>query len=192
MARPKAFDPEEVLDRALILFWKKGYEHTSMCDLIKQMGISRQSMYDTYGDKHQLFLRTVDRYRERAGEQLKKMEETDAPLEAIRIYFQQFREQVMESGEFGSCMIANTALELGLLDPSVRDRVQAHLNRVEQAFHRVLMKAQDQGSLEPGKDLAAIAAFLTSSLHGLGIMARGGLPRETILHAEQVTLSVLS
>ena len=70
MARPKAFDVERALDRAVEVFWTRGYEATSLCDLLEHMEIGRQSLYDTFGDKHGLFLAALERYRRAMSQSL--------------------------------------------------------------------------------------------------------------------------
>src|SRR5690554_2174816 len=117
MPRAKAFDPEVALDRAVELFWRLGYEGTSMAKLLEFMGISRQSLYDTYGDKHSLFLAVVDRYRCTTQTRLGELAAGNAPaLDEIRDVFAWAAREVFEHPDHRSCLMANAAIELAQRD----------------------------------------------------------------------------
>jgi TetR/AcrR family transcriptional regulator, transcriptional repressor for nem operon len=192
MPRAKAFDPEAALDRAVELFWRLGYEGTSMAKLLEFMGISRQSLYDTYGDKHRLFLAAIDRYRDNVHVQLQAMITGESsPLAGIRAVFAWVNDAVVETPEHRSCLMANSALELGQRDPEVRERVAEHLRQVEDMFHSTLERGREVGELAAERDTRALARFLTNSIHGLGILARGGAPAPVLRDTITTTLSVL-
>lgn len=192
MPRAKAFDPEAALDRAVELFWRLGYEGTSMAKLLEFMGISRQSLYDTYGDKHSLFLAAIDRYRGNVQRQLATLiAEQATAAAAVRAVFEWVNQAVFEHAEHRSCLMANAALELGQRDPEVRERVADHLREVEGVFTTVLERGQRAGELDPNRDMQALARFLTNSIHGLGILARGGAPTPVLRDTITTTLAVL-
>jgi TetR/AcrR family transcriptional repressor of nem operon len=192
MPRTKAFDPELALDRAIELFWRSGYEGTSMAQLLEFMGISRQSLYDTFGDKHRLFLAAIDRYRANVQRQLATLiADQPTALAAIRSVFEWVNGAVFEVPEHRACFMANSALELGQRDREVRDRVSAHLRDVENVFHSVLERGQRAGELGSGRDIRALARFLTNSIHGLGVLARGGAPGPVLRDTIETTLAVL-
>lgn len=192
MPRVKAFDPEVALDRAVELFWRCGYEGTSLAKLLEFMGISRQSLYDTYGDKHRLFLAVLDRYRANVQRQLATLIAGEATAVAgIQAVFEWVNQAVIEDAEHRSCLVSNTALELGQRDPEVRERVAAHLRDVEAVFTATLERGQAAGELAPSHDVRALARFLTNSIHGLGILARGGAPAPVLRDAIETTLAVL-
>lgn len=181
MPRAKAFDPDVVLERAVELFWQLGYDGASMAKLLAAMKISRQSLYDTFGDKHTLFLLAIDRYRERTGDGIEAMlAEAETPLAGIRACFDWVLREVIDRAEYRSCFMANSALELGQRDPEVRERVGAHLSRVEGLMHGALEQAQARGELTADRELRDLARLLTTTIHGIGIMARGGVPPEQL------------
>lgn len=192
MPRVKAFDPEVALDRAVELFWRFGYEGTSMANLLDFMGISRQSLYDTFGDKHRLFLAVLDRYRANVQVQLASLIASQSTaLAGIRAVFEWVNQAVIMAPEHRACLMANSALELGQRDQQVRERVSAHLRDVEGVFHAALERGQRAGELGPERDLRALARFLTNSIHGLGVLARGGVPTPVLRDTIDTTLAVL-
>src|SRR5262249_1274392 len=87
MARPKSFDEDAVLDQAVQLFWERGYDGHSVADLEAHVGVGRQSLYNSFGDKQALFLKALDRYERNAGAAIEQLAVSDAGLEAIRRYF---------------------------------------------------------------------------------------------------------
>lgn len=192
MPRPKEFDPDAALDRAMDLFWRQGYDGTSLGDLLEHMQISRQSLYDTFGDKHRLFLAVMDRYQERTLDMLsQRLHGPDVGLDAIREHFERSYDFLFADRERGACLMANTSLELGLLDDDARDRVRRHLKSLENAFLNAVRNAIDRGEVSSDRDARALARFLTSSFHGLGIMARGGASKRALRDVIDVTLDAL-
>lgn len=191
MPRAKSFDPDAALDRAVEQFWRAGYDGTSMVQLLESMGISRQSLYDTFGDKHRLFLAAMDRYRAMVGQGLRaKLEQPESPLEGLREGFTWVRAQVLDDPEHRSCLMANAALELGQRDDEVRSRVAAHLADTEELFFATLERARARGEL--GADnTRALARFLTTTIHGLGIMARGGASEAALDDTIELALGTL-
>ena len=192
MPRAKSFDPDVALDRAVEQFWRAGYDGTSMVQLLESMGISRQSLYDTFGDKHRLFLAALDRYRAMVGQGLRaKLEQPEAPLEGLRVGFAWVREQVLDDPEHRSCLMANAALELGQHDEEVRARVATHLADTEELFFATLERARARGELNETQDTRALARFLTTTIHGLGIMARGGASEAALDDSIELTLGAV-
>lgn len=193
MPRAKAFDPDVTLEHAVELFWRRGYEGTSMAQLLEFMGISRQSLYDTYGDKHTLFLSAVDRYRENLRKRFAEIiAEHDSPLAGLRAWVDHVLAEVIDHPDHRACMMANSALELGQRDPELRERVSEHLRDVEDAFAGVLERAQAAGEIDAGRDARALARFLTNSLHGLGVLARGGASRAMVHDSVETTMAVVT
>src|SRR5258707_1900758 len=119
MARPREFDRGEVLKRALAVFWEKGYEATSTDDLVRAMGIGRQSMYDTFGDKHQLYLEALRLYEANSGAELfKRIYETPSPFVAICDYILSIADGTSADRARG-CFYVNATNELAPSDPPV-------------------------------------------------------------------------
>ena len=129
MARHKQFDREEALDRAMRLFWAKGYEASSISDLLGVMGLNRASLYDTFGDKRALFLAALERYVREVNRANLAILQSDGPAaDALRGYFSTLVALSSDEGRLG-CMLANTAVEAEALHGSTDDHLVARAFR---------------------------------------------------------------
>lgn len=173
MARPKAFDRTQALDQALDLFWYRGYEATSIQDLLDTMGLNRGSLYDTFGDKHSLFLEALDRYESQFGGQLGQYLAKPLPIRAaIRLAFEQIIEAAVTDPQRRGCMMVNAIIELAPHDAAVARRAQVATTAGQQAFYTALQTAQANGEIDPSANLEQLAAFLTNTVYGLRVMAK--------------------
>jgi TetR/AcrR family transcriptional regulator, transcriptional repressor for nem operon len=189
MARTKEFDPEVAIDLALDLFWKRGYEGTSLRELLDAMDISRQSLYDTFGDKRSLFIKVLGRYEKLAMEGLVQHLEGKSSVLAVRGFGEYFMANVVR--DRGSCLMASTAIEVGDADAEIQSIVRAYFARVETAIHSVLAGAMEAGQIAEDRDLRALARHLVNAIHGLGVMSRAGASRPMLRQMLNVALSVL-
>lgn len=192
MARPKEFERDVVLDRAMRLFWSRGYEATSIQHLLERMGIQRGSLYGEFGDKRALFFAAIERYNRVMTEKLLAV--LDGPAsgkEAIRRFFQLKVELALEPGRPRGCLVTNSAAELASRDRGAAARVGATLARIEAAFQRAVLRAQEAGEIDPARDARALARFLTSSAQGLSVMAKTAPDRAVLQDIVGVTLAAL-
>jgi TetR/AcrR family transcriptional regulator, transcriptional repressor for nem operon len=190
LARTKEFRPEEALDAAVQLFWRRGYEATSMRDLLDGMGIGRGSFYDTFGDKHALFLASLDRFEEVRTAWIDEALEGSG-LGGIEEVFRRTIEGMVRFEPRRGCLLANTAVELAPHDPEVAARISRHVRRTEEAFAGALVRARGAGEIPAQADPKVLARFLVSNLHGLRVLARAGSDRETLEDAARVALQAL-
>lgn len=192
MPRTKEFEPEAALHSAMELFWRNGYEATSMRDLLEGMGIGRGSFYDTFGDKRSVFLAALDRFeRTRTAWVIEALEGSEPPLESIRYVFERTVDGLVGFEPRRGCLLANSAVELAPHDPEVAERISSYVKRTEEAFEQALQRA---GTIRKGrkhKDPRALARFLVNNLHGIRVMARAGADRETLEDAVKVVLEAL-
>jgi TetR/AcrR family transcriptional regulator, transcriptional repressor for nem operon len=174
MPRNKAFDPDQALQHAMMLFWEKGYEATSMQDLVERMGINRFSLYSTFGDKRQLFLTVLDRYRDlMVTRRFSVVEQPDASLPEIHSYFQGVIATINAFGLPGrGCLMTNTMTEPVRSDPVIENKVAGHVERLRVGFRQALSHAKARGELRPDVDLDAQARYLAVSVQGLNVYAR--------------------
>jgi TetR/AcrR family transcriptional repressor of nem operon len=173
-------------------FWSKGYEATSIADLVDGMGIQRGSLYATFGDKRALFLAALERYqRAVVQELLDALEAPGSGTAAIRRFFRLRVEGSLDRGRPLGCLLTNSAIELARRDRGATARVRASLARLEGAFLRALVRARKGGELEGRRDLRALARFLTSSAQGLSVMAKARPVRPVLEDVVAVVLAAL-
>lgn len=191
MPRTKEFDPDAALDLALDIFWRRGYEGTSLRDLLDGMEISRQSLYDTFGDKRSLFIKVLGRYEALAMEGLAQHLEGQGSVAAVRGYCEFFMAGIVRDARRGSCLMANTAIEVGPADAEIQAIVRTYFNRVEGLLFAALAGAREAGQLPADADLRPLARHVVNALHGLGIMGRAGASGPMLRQMLGVALSVL-
>ena len=167
----KQFDPSQVLERALELFWAQGFEATGMAQLTEHLGIGRQSLYNEFGDKRGLFLASLRAYVDRMfAEKVAILDRPGSPLGNVRAICRHWLEMV-DQGCMG-CMLANTATEFGTSDPEVQEIVRAALRRSEDAFCGVFQRAQDEGELSSDASPRDLARLFMSAGQGVSVLAR--------------------
>ena len=192
MARHKEFDRDEALRRAMEVFWARGYEATSVGDLVGHMGINRQSLYDTFGDKHSLYLAALDRYREVEGRRMFELLERPGPVRrALRQLFEGVVECALGGGERRGCFVGNAMSELAGRCEATAEKTCGGMAAAEDALYRALLRGRREGEIKGGRDLRAVARFLYSSLQGLQLMSKATKDRKTLEDVVRVTLSVL-
>lgn len=192
MARRKEFSPEEALDRAMDLFWRRGYGASSLQDLVDHVGVNRQSLYDTFGDKHDLFLATLDRYFDvSVREHFKILDEPGSALGAIRRFFQSLVKLGGTDAAKKGCMVVNSAVELSLHDEDARSRVAAVFAWIEEKFRKTLVRARENGEMDGKRDPRALAGFLTSFMVGRNVLAKAGASRKSMQDAVHAAMTVL-
>ena len=171
--RPRSFDEEQVLDQAMFLFWKKGYEATGVADLEQATGLGRQSLYGAFGDKRALFLRIVERYFERV---LKPylVDVLDAPGSGRQNLERVFDgwQAAAAASEFHGCLVGNSVPEFGTKDVEMSDVLRRKLELMEAAFMRALKRAKQAGEVNPALDSRATARSLLTLAQGLAVVAR--------------------
>lgn len=173
MARHKEFDREAVLERAMDLFWARGYEATSIQDLVGAMGINRGSLYDTFGDKRSLFQAAIAHYEATVVHQaLAGLEAPNAGRQTIVDHFHHLVDQAATDAQRRGCLVTNSAVELGGHDLETHRQVSNNLQRIEQAFCHALTQAQAQGDLPQQVNIRPLARYLTSSLQGLRVVSK--------------------
>lgn len=191
MARPKEFDRQEVLDRAMQLFWEQGFESTSIQDLVDCMGIGRASLYDTFGSKESLIHEAMDCYVAKMKERiLDALEQSGPAPKVIEAFFVSLVERG-HAGDTRSCLVAKAAMMTGRSNEEIMERVCTFMDTVEDAFHRVLVRGRDEGHIPRDKDPRALARFFVNSMQGLSITSSARAEPRTLADVLATTLSVL-
>lgn len=173
MARPKQFDPDAALQKALELFWERGYEATSMADLVEHLGLARASIYATFGSKHELYLKAYERYvQSRDPNIVEALSQPGPALPAVRALVNAYVEESLSDEHRRGCLVVNSAVELAGRDPGTARRVAASWDTLETALTSALIRARAQGELAADKDPRALARFLLVLLQGIRVLGR--------------------
>lgn len=174
MARPKAFDEAAALQKALDTFWHQGYHATSVQDLVANMGINRASLYDTFGDKHQLFLRALGQYQQQSCQGLRQLtaDTQVAALVLIRRVLELMISQALADDQQKGCFVVNTTTELASHDPAAKALVCQNQAFLEELLTGILHRGQERGEVRRTAVPQAQARLLISILNGLRVMAK--------------------
>src|SRR5260370_7211316 len=170
MAGVKQFERSEVLDRAMAVFWRRGYEATSIRDLVEATGINRGSIYGTFGDKKGLFLAVLTHYAEEVAKPLMAELSDPDPRRAIERMFDSIIRRTSDPRFPRGCLNTNTSLECPTTGHEItRNTAQAFLHQ-ESAIYGALRRAQVKGRLDSGLDVKALARFFMSVAQGLNVV----------------------
>jgi TetR/AcrR family transcriptional repressor of nem operon len=192
MARPKEFDREQALHMAMEVFWSRGYEAASIRDLVEHMGINRQSLYDTFGDKHALYLQALDRYQEvETRKVFELLERTSSVRKALRQLLENVIDGSLYKGQRRGCLMGNAMSELAGRCEATAAKTSRNMAALEGAFYRALLRGKKSGELKEIRDPRAVARFLCSSLQGLMLMAKATRDRKALEDVVKITLSVV-
>jgi len=192
MPRTKSFNEEDMLDKAKELFWRKGFNGTPPQDIVDETGLSRSSLYDTYGDKHSLFIKTLQRYRDRETVAvINFLDQAEDIPHAFRQLFQEtYRECLSPQGRRG-CFMINTLHELVPHDAKVETIVRENRQVTEDAFIRAIRRGQQKGQIGKGHQPRSLARFLLNSLWGLTTQVKLGVDKKVIDDIIKTTMSFL-
>jgi len=172
MAGVKQFDRNEVLDRAMALFWRRGYEATSIQDLVEATGINRGSIYATFGDKKGLFLAVLDHYGEKVGKPLMAELSDPDPRRAIERMLDSIIRRTSDPRFPRGCLNTNTSVECPASGDEIARKIAEGFGRQESAIYGVLRRAQAEGSLASTLDPRALARFFMGVAHGLNVVSK--------------------
>lgn len=192
MARSREFCPSEALDKAMRVFWAKGYFGSSIEDLVSATGVSRYGLYAEFGDKNGLFLAALGHYQATVVRPLLDIiEQPDASLAALRALFALLADFSRQPGGRLGCLVFNSVNEMGLHDEATAGRILQIRERLAQGIAAMLANAVRKGELPADFDLRREADFLFGVLHALPVMARAGAGAEAIENVVGVALSTL-
>src|SRR6201989_1247581 len=186
MARPKEFDLERALHRAISAFSQKGFAATSTDELMRAMEVGRQSMYDTFGDKRALFLKALEVYVSESVQAINlELQAPGSPLAAIRSALIHFSERKELSGTDG-CMGINAICEFGMRDEDVTRITRRAASSQRHTLMETLRQAKMEGELDAESDLESLADFFESTLAGIRIAAKAGKSRPALRRVAEV------
>ncbi len=191
MGRTKQFDKQAALDGAMQLFWAKGFHGTSMQDLVDNLGVNRQSLYDTFGGKHELFDAALQRYRDLQSLPVRRALEQEGSVgEVLRAFFDGMITSLLNNDGKG-CLMVNSATELASQDDAVFGTCSANARQLEAAFTGLMVRAQESGELLNDRSPVQLARFLVSTINGLAVTAKATRDRNVLNDVVEVALSAL-
>jgi TetR/AcrR family transcriptional repressor of nem operon len=175
MARTKEFNEDQALDKAIEIFWHKGYNGTSAQDLVTHLGLSRSSLYDTFGDKQKLFSQSLQRYQKQSQDQIVKLlEESKNIKETLHDIFKQAVIESLQDRITKGCFMVNSSVELAMHDEEIAKIVKSNSQKMEEVFTIAVRKGQDSGHISNAKDARVLARFIFNTYSGIRVLARAG------------------
>ena len=191
VGRPRAFDDDEVLGRALSLFWRKGFSATSVQDLVDETGLSRASLYSSFGNKEDLLARVLERYQARMAPAGRALAEAASVRAGLRQFFERWADVACPASGPKGCLLMQTANEG---DPNlawVEELQRASAAAIDQAFTAAIKRGKRSGELHRDLDVRATVEFLDLLTQGLAAKARAGATRKSLLSAVETGLAAL-
>ena len=175
MARTKEFSEDQALDKAIEIFWHKGYNGTSAQDLVTHLGLSRSSLYDTFGDKQKLFVKALNKYQNDNYVKVKEMLDTSANIkEALTVIFKLAVVESLEDRITKGCFMVNSAVELAMHDNEIAKIVSSNQKTMEDVFYTAVKKGQEAGQISTHNDARTLARFIFNTYSGIRVLARAG------------------
>jgi TetR/AcrR family transcriptional repressor of nem operon len=190
--RPLEFDPDEALGAAVEVFWTKGYEATSLSDLLDAMSLSKSSLYQAFGSKQRLFERCLARYADDLSAAMRaRLDEATSARRFIEETFRAVARTAEQPAGSRGCLVANSASELGQRDPSLAAPVADGLARFSGVFRRAVERAQAAGEIPAEADPRTLATYLVACMNGLRTMIKAGASRRAAKDVVSLMLRAL-
>ena len=186
--RPREFDTEQAVDAALALFWRHGYEGTSLAALAEAMGINMPSLYAAFGNKEQLFARVVDYYIQKPASYLHKAIAEPIARSVAETAFRGAIDMISQPGSGDGCLLVHGALASNPASDSVRKGLSDRRAGAEAAVRERFEAALAEGDLPPHADPAGLARFLMTVIWGLSVQAAGGASRSELEQVADLAL----
>lgn len=180
--RPRAYEPDAALARAMDVFWRDGFAATSLDSLSAATGMNRPSLYAAFGDKRDIYVKAYERYRERARQRMAEIFASDRPLPDLLRQVYAIAIDMYVSGEDGprGCFTVMTATSEAVFDPVIRELAVTGLSEMDRAFARLFRAAQGRDELPATADPALLAQLATATIHTLAVRARVRTPRKEL------------
>ena len=192
IGRPLQFDPDQALNSAMQLFWRKGYESTSLQDLLEVMGLSKSSFYQTFKSKGLLFECSIKNYQNQLVDILQsRLAQADSGKSFLKDLFFDVANETSGSDARRGCLLMNTANEFAQTDADIACLVSDSLDEIIAIFKQAIQQAQEKNEIDHNKDAYSLAVYLVSTMSGLKNMVKAGADRKTINSIVEISLSVL-
>ena len=189
--RPRGYDPHEAIARAAAQFWKAGYAGTSLDDLVAATGMNRPSLYAAFGDKREIYLKTLDYYMEEGQALARAALAGDPPL---RVFLKRFYDKALDlyfgDGPRG-CYTVGTAATVAMVDDDVRKFLADRVRNADDFLKKQIEKGRERGEIARDADAAALAYLATGTLHTLAVRSRAGIPRKELEALAKAAIAVI-
>jgi AcrR family transcriptional regulator len=189
--RPRCFDPEQALDSAMLLFWQKGFQRTSLDEIAEAVGIKKPSLYAAFGDKETLFRKVLQRYNEKLSAPTEALQRHNDIREALNAFIELSISSESARGTPRGCLLVTAFADSTLLPPNLALEVKGLVGKAERAVAQRLKKAVRSGQLEPDFDAQGAAKFLVSLMLGVALQIRAGEPRAELQRVKKIALRCL-
>lgn len=192
--RTKDFEPDEIADAAMQVFWQRGYAATSIQDLVESTGLSRSSLYSTFESKHGLYQQALRRYQTLTMTNVELLSGPGTPKALIRQLLLRVADDELADGRQRGCLVANATLELAGHDEAVADLVGYSFQRMQKALEALIRRGQQAGDVAADKNPRALARFFVNTMQGLRVLGKGSpLPqrRQWLMEVIEVALDTL-
>jgi AcrR family transcriptional regulator len=188
MGRPREFDPDQALDIALQVFWRRGYEGASMADLTEAMGITKPSLYAAFGNKEELFRKALDRYVDGPGGYVQVALAKPTAREVVEHLLLEAADAVTDPDHPPGCLAVQGALSCGEAAESIKRELMTRRANGERDLRRRFERAVAEGDLPKDADAADLARYISAILQGMAVQAAGGASREQLRKIAHMTL----
>ena len=188
LGRPRTFDPDAALDRALAVFWRNGYEGASLPALTKAMGINRPSLYAAFGNKEALFRKALERYARGPARYGRKALEKPTAREVVEALLEGAVALLTKPQNPGGCLMVQGALACGENGTRVRQELASRRAADVAAMRRRFQRAIKDGDLPARADASALARFVATVMHGMAVQAASGATRKELLRVKDMFL----
>jgi AcrR family transcriptional regulator len=188
MGRPREFDPDQALERALRVFWRSGYEGASMADLTEAMGITKPSLYAAFGNKEELFRKALDRYVDGPGGYVQVALAKPTAHEVVEHLLYQAADAVTDPENPPGCLAVQGALCCGEAAETIKQELMSRRANGEENLRKRFARAITEGDLPKGSDAADLARYISAIVQGMAVQAAGGVSREQLRKIAEMTL----
>ena len=188
IGRPRAFDTEQALDRALDVFWRKGFEGASICDLTAAMGINPPSLYAAFGNKEALFRQALDRYTETKGAFVREALEAPKARDGVAALLRGTARALSDKSSPAGCLLVQGIAGAGDHAQCIRDELNARRAASQKDICVRLKRAQTEGELPADADPAALARYFATVTQGMAIQAAAGASRKELERVAEMAL----
>jgi TetR/AcrR family transcriptional repressor of nem operon len=192
--RTKEFEPDQIADAAMRVFWERGYAATSVRDLVEGTGLSRSSLYSTFDSKQGLYQQALRRYEAMTTANVELLAEPGSVKELVRRLLMCIVEDELGDLQRRGCLVANATLELAGHDKAVAELVAQHFLRLQKALEKLILRGQQAGEISADKNPRALARFFVNTMQGMRVLSKGSTQqnrRQCLLDVIDIALDSL-